>query len=133
MGPGHSHYLQALELSREIVKLLNCTSWSGVGPGLMHVATKGALEVGKPVGGLKIGTEANEETASNFHLLVDAAVRSNSSDRIVVVAFPGGIGTLDKVFEILKLALIQLEWIGSELPVPSSFFDNRLFPYFNDL
>nr|POE49677.1 hypothetical protein CFP56_31131 [Quercus suber] len=114
MGPGHSHYLQALELSREIVKLLNCTSWSGVGPGLMHVATKGALEVGKPVGGLKI-------------------VRSNSSDRIVVVALPGGIGTLDKVFEILKLALIQLEWIGSELPVPSSFFDNRLFPYFNEL
>nr|POE57661.1 hypothetical protein CFP56_38442 [Quercus suber] len=55
MGPGHSHYLQALELSREIAKLLNCTSWSGVGPGLMHAATKGALQVGKPAGGLKIG------------------------------------------------------------------------------
>uniref|UniRef100_A0A7N2R4L0 Cytokinin riboside 5'-monophosphate phosphoribohydrolase n=1 Tax=Quercus lobata TaxID=97700 RepID=A0A7N2R4L0_QUELO len=133
MGPGHSHYLQALELSRgvrecflpalpgihesfsyglQIANILNCTSWSGVGLGLMRAATKGALEVGKPVGGLKI-------------------VRSSSSDRIAVVALPGGIGTLDKVFEIL--ALIQLEWIGSELPVPPSFFDNHLFPYFNEL
>ena len=47
---------------------MNCTSWSGVSPGLMHAATKGALEVGKPVGGLKIGKEADEGTASNFHL-----------------------------------------------------------------
>ena len=52
----------------QIANLLNCTSWSGVGPGLMHAATKGALEVGKPVGGLKIGKEADEGTASNFHL-----------------------------------------------------------------
>ena len=34
----------------------------------MHTATKGALEVGKPVGGLKIGKEADEGIASNFHL-----------------------------------------------------------------
>ena len=63
--------------------------------------------------------------------MLDAAVRSSSSDRNAVVALPGGIGTLDKVFEIL--GLIQLEWIGSELPVPFSFFDNHLFPYFNEL
>ncbi|GFP99325.1 probable cytokinin riboside 5'-monophosphate phosphoribohydrolase logl10 [Phtheirospermum japonicum] len=119
----------------EIANLLNCTSWSGAGPGLMDAVTKGALEAGKPVGGFKIGKEAGEWTTTNFHPylpsntyltcrffsarkhgLVDAAVRGTSSDKTAVVALPGGIGTLDEAFEIL--ALMQLERIGSIHPVP---------------
>ncbi|CAN1135920.1 hypothetical protein LINPERPRIM_LOCUS20782 [Linum perenne] len=119
----------------EIAKLLDCTSWTGAGPGLMDAATKGALQAGKAVGGFKIGKEAGEWTTSNFHPylppetyltcrffsarkhgLVDAAVRIKASDRTAVVALPGGIGTLDEMFEIL--ALIQLERIGSEFAVP---------------
>ncbi|KAJ6321471.1 hypothetical protein OIU77_011526 [Salix suchowensis] len=69
MGPDHPHYLQALELGKEVADLLDCTSWTGAGPGLMDAATKGALESGKPVGGFKIAKEAGEWTASNFPFL----------------------------------------------------------------
>ncbi|XP_026438338.1 uncharacterized protein LOC113336863 isoform X2 [Papaver somniferum] len=138
----------------EVAMLLNCTSWSGVGPGLMDAATRGALQAGKPVGGFKIAREAGEWTASNFHPylatgtyltcrffsarkhgLVDAAVRRNASERTAVIALPGGIGTLDEIFEIL--ALIQLQRIGSALPVPfilmnyDSFY-SKLFEFLDE-
>ncbi|URD95637.1 putative lysine decarboxylase [Musa troglodytarum] len=144
---GHPHYEQAVQLAREasyfspsiyiyVALLLDCTTWTGAGPGLMDAAIKGALEAKKPVGGFKIARESGEWTSSNFHPylppetyltcsrffsarkhgLVDAAVRNKPSDMTAVVALPGGIGTLDEVFEIL--ALIQLERIGSRFPVP---------------
>ncbi|CAA0815368.1 Putative lysine decarboxylase family protein [Striga hermonthica] len=135
LGPNHPHYVQAFDLAEDIANLLNCTSWSGAGPGLMDAVTKGAVQSGKPVGGLKIAKEAGEWTATNFHPylpsdsyltcrffsarkhgLVDAAVRVSESDKTAVIALPGGIGTLDEAFEIL--ALIQLKRIGSTLPVP---------------
>lgn len=135
LGGDHPHYKQSLELAREVANLLDCTSWSGVGPGLMDAVNQGALEAGKVVGGFKIAKEAGEWTATNFHPylpsdtyltcrffsarkhgLVDAAVRASASDRTAVIALPGGIGTLDEIFEILTL--IQLERIGSVLPVP---------------
>ncbi|XP_027127221.1 probable cytokinin riboside 5'-monophosphate phosphoribohydrolase LOGL10 [Coffea eugenioides] len=149
MGPNHPHYTQAFELGREIAGLLDCTSWSGAGPGLMDAATQGALQAGKPVGGFKIGKEAGEWTATNFHPylpseayltcrffsarkhgLVDAVVRASGSDKTAVVALPGGVGTLDEIFEIM--ALIQLERIGSSLRVPfllmnyDSFYEKLL-------
>ncbi|XP_071725686.1 uncharacterized protein [Rutidosis leptorrhynchoides] len=135
MGPGHEHYIQTQDLAKQVASLLGCTSWSGAGPGLMDAATRGALQAGKTVGGFKIGKEANEWTSTNFHPylpshtyltcrffsarkhgLVDAVVRSRSQDKTAVIVLPGGIGTLDEAFEIL--ALIQLQRIGSALPVP---------------
>lgn len=69
------------------------------------------------------------------HGLVDAAVRNRESDRTAVIALPGGIGTLDEMFEIM--ALIQLERIGSTLPVPfllmnyNSFY-SKLLDFLDD-
>lgn len=133
--PGQSHFLQAMELAKEVSLLLDCTSWTGVGPGLMDAVVKGALKANMPVGGFKISREAGEWTKSNIHPyleehvyytcrffsarkhgLVDAAVRNHPSDRTAFIALPGGIGTLDEIFEILTL--IQLQRIGSTYPVP---------------
>lgn len=69
------------------------------------------------------------------HGLVDAAVRASNSDRTAVIALPGGVGTLDEMFEIM--ALIQLERIGSLLPVPfllmnyNSFY-SKLLEFLDD-
>lgn len=133
--PDHHHFLQAMELARETASLLECTTWSGVGSGLMDSIIKGALQAGKSVGGFKIAKEAGEWSSSNFHPylppetyitcrffsarkhgLVDAAVRNNLTDQTAIIGLPGGIGTLDEIFEVLTL--IQLERIGSKYPVP---------------
>eukprot|EP01018_Ginkgo_biloba_P014255 Gb_08178 [translate_table: standard] len=100
----------------------------------MDAAIKGALQAGKPVGGLKIAKEAGEFFSARKHGLVDAAVRDDLADHTAFIALPGGIGTLDEIFEILTL--IQLERIGSKYPVPFILmnydgFYSRLLDFFN--
>ncbi|GFZ21939.1 putative lysine decarboxylase family protein [Actinidia rufa] len=122
MGSNHPHYLQALELGRE----------ARAGPGLMDAAIKGALQAGKPVGGFKIGKEAGEWTATNFHPylpsenyltcrffsarkhgLVDAAVRSNSSDRTAVLPVPFLLMNYDSFYSKLLEFLDDCEHWGT--------------------
>ncbi|XP_002981164.2 probable cytokinin riboside 5'-monophosphate phosphoribohydrolase LOGL10 [Selaginella moellendorffii] len=147
--PDHPHFLQAMELGREVALLLDCTSWCGAGPGLMDAATKGALEAGKPVGGFRIHNEGGVWTntlshpymvsgtyltcrffSARKHGLVDAGVRNAPSDRTAFLALPGGVGSLDEIFEVLTL--IQLRRIGSSFPVPfllinyDGFYDHLL-------
>ncbi|XP_078442728.1 putative lysine decarboxylase family protein isoform X1 [Wolffia australiana] len=131
----HPHYRETLHLGREIANLLGSTTWTGAGPGLMDAATRGALSVNKPVGGFKISREAEQWRSSSSHPylphdtyltcrffsarkhgLVDAVVRKSTLDRTAVIALPGGIGTLDEIFEVMTL--IQLQRLGSDLPVP---------------
>lgn len=101
---------------------------------MMQAATEGALAAGGDVGGIKISREAGTavRTATSYLppgaevycrflaprkvALVDCAVRPGEADRTAYVFLPGGLGTMDELFELLTLA--QLGKLGSKHPVP---------------
>jgi len=83
---------------------------TGAGPGIMEAANRGAYEVGAPTIGLNIEIPS-EQTPNkyitpglcfHFHYFairkMHFAMRANA-----LIAFPGGFGTLDELFEILTL------------------------------
>lgn len=127
------HWARAVELGRDVAQLLDCTTWSGGGPGMMEAATLGALEAGKPVAGIRIQREAGTTVRTASYLpadsqvfcrflssrkvaLVDSGVRMKEGDRTAFIFLPGGLGTMDELFEILTL--VQLKKLGSKFPVP---------------
>ena len=132
----HPHFKAAEELARDVAAALDCTTWSGLGAGMMEAVTRGGAAAEKPVAGFMILLEAGGvrqasrrhpylpdevyHTTSFFsarkHGLVDAGVRCSVEDRTAFFALPGGVGTLDEIFEVL--ALLQLKRIGSAHPVP---------------
>ncbi|KAL4854982.1 ADP-dependent ribose-1-phosphate kinase [Chlorella vulgaris] len=132
------HWDRAVQLGRDVAQLLGCTTWSGGGPGMMEAATIGALSVGKPVGGIRIQREAGTTVRTASYLpansqvfcrylssrkvaLVDSGVRMKESDHTAYLFLPGGLGTMDELFEILTL--VQLKKLGSSHPVPVVLID----------
>jgi len=140
---GHDNFERSKRLATSVALLLECTTWSGIGPGLMDAVTLGGLEAnGKASGILILMGEKEEQTgkitrqktrkhpylkesqycACSFfsarkHGLVDAGVRDGKeSTKTAFFCLPGGIGTLDEFAEILTL--FQLRRIGSEEKVP---------------
>ena len=62
IGRGEKQYEASKELAREVGTLLGCTTWSGIGPGLMDAVTMGGLTSnGRACGKCGIDDDDDEE------------------------------------------------------------------------
>jgi len=102
-------------------RLFICT---GGGPGIMEAANRGAYEVGAPTPGLNI-TLPHEQKANpyvtpslsfKFHYFAIRKMHFMMRAK-ALVAFPGGFGTLDELFEVITLVQTQ-----KAKPVPIILF-----------
>jgi predicted Rossmann-fold nucleotide-binding protein len=133
LAPASPHYAAAGQLAADVWRLLGCTTWTGGGPGMMEAATLGAARAGGGVAGIRIAREAGTTVRSAGYLpdadavvcrflssrkvaLVDSGVRMREADRTAFVFLPGGMGSLDELFELLTLS--QLKKLGTRFPVP---------------
>jgi hypothetical protein len=93
---------------------------TGGGPGIMEAANRGAYDVGAPTIGLNIALPHEQfpnpyvtpDLCFRFHYFAMRKLHFLLRAR-ALVAFPGGYGTLDEIFE--ALTLVQSQTIG---PVP---------------
>jgi hypothetical protein len=116
----HSSRLPAPE------RLFICT---GGGPGIMEAANRGAHELGAPTVGLNIALPHEQQgnpyiTPSlcfKFHYFALRKMHFMMRAK-ALVAFPGGFGTLDELFEILTLAQT-----GKSEPVPVVLFGSAFW------
>ena len=102
-------------------RLYICT---GGGPGIMEAANRGAFEMGVPTVGLNI-TLPHEQKANDyvtqslsfkFHYFAIRKMHFMMRAK-ALVAFPGGFGTLDELFEVITLVQTQ-----KAKPVPIILF-----------
>jgi uncharacterized protein (TIGR00730 family) len=111
------YYTQAREFGRLVAshcndcapkdKLFICT---GGGPGVMEAANRGAHDAGAPSVGLSITLPKEErpnqyvtpELSFKFHYFAMRKMHFMMRAK-ALVAFPGGFGTLDELFEVLTL------------------------------
>ena len=127
-GPMARYYGEASELARLVTqwsraqcgeRLLVCT---GGGPGIMEAANRGATLAGGRTIGLNIGLPQEQrpnpyvtpQLCFEFHYFFMRKLWFAHLAH-ALIAFPGGFGTLDEIFEILTLA--QTGKIDRSIPV----------------
>ena len=132
--PGEPWYERTVELAR----LLSDSGFaviSGGGPGIMEAANRGAHEMGMPNVGLNIALPHEQSSnpyvspSLNFKFHYFALRKMHFMMRAkALVAFPGGFGTLDELFEVITLVQTR-----KAKPVPIVLFGSsywkRLFNF----
>jgi uncharacterized protein (TIGR00730 family) len=129
----NAFYQQAKELSALISTRSGCDKCpelhvvTGGGPGIMEAANRGASEAGKESVGLNIvlpheqypNSYITPELCFRFHYFAIRKMHFLLRAR-AIVAFPGGFGTMDEVFE--ALTLVQT---GKIEPLPILLFGSE--------
>jgi uncharacterized protein (TIGR00730 family) len=130
--PGSKYYKAAYQLGRALAKNGH-TVITGGGPGIMEAANKGAASVGGKTLGLSI--HLPDEQKVNDYVTDHIGFRYFFARKVMLafaaktyVFFPGGIGTLDEVSEILTL--IQTKKIP---PAPVILYGKSFWRHFNKL
>ncbi|HLF08925.1 MAG TPA: TIGR00730 family Rossman fold protein [Dehalococcoidia bacterium] len=106
-GEGHAYYESARDMGRLLARE-GFTVMTGGGPGIMEAANRGAREAGGRSVGCNIKLPFEQEP--NHYLDELITFRYFFVRKVMLVkysyafiAFPGGFGTLDEVFEALTL------------------------------
>ncbi len=118
-GPLGRYYKAARTLARLVTEwslrtrppALQCLICSGGGGGMMEAANRGASEAGGRTIGLNIGLPHEQhpnrwvtpELSFEFHYFFMRKLWFAHTAR-AIVAFPGGFGTMDELFEMLTLS-----------------------------
>lgn len=106
-NPENKYYKEAVELSRLCTEN-NYGVISGGGPGIMEAVNKGAYDTDQPSVGLAIQLPFEASANEYIDELVDCRYFFTRKVFFLkysqaFVAFPGGFGTLDELFETLTL------------------------------